>query len=278
MKGLIKLTMAFYAVLSLTVAYGTGTPPPAGGRYSAMGSTRLFSTDVWSSFNNQAGLGMLEQPEIGVSFSNLYSLKEFNTYSLGFALPAAGGTFGLMYFNQGDHLMSHQKAGLGYGMKLSKRASAGVQIDMLNTRFGMDYGSKTVVTFEAGLLVEVHKGVFVAAHVFNPHRAKFAGYMDERIPSVVAFGLCWDVSENLTVVAEAEKNEADRPVVKTGIEYTLGEAFQIRGGMNTQVAEFSFGFGYHVGNWGFDLSSALHPQLGISSQVSAAYRFGRKTK
>lgn len=249
---------------------------PGSGKYAAMGGVAVVAKDVYSCFHNQAGLGFLEQSALGISFNNAYGLKEMSTYSIAGALLAGKGAFGISYSRFGNQLYSRQKTGLAYGMQLSPKIAMGVQFDMLQTVLGLDYGRKNLFTFEGGVQAEIYDGLFASAHVFNPIRAKMADYMDERLPSQLSFGLLWSVSDKMSLAGELQKEETGKPIFKAGMEYRLLESFFMRAGLSTYTAETSFGFGYLSENWSFDLSSSLHPQLGLSHHLSASYRFGKK--
>jgi hypothetical protein len=56
-----------------------------------------------------------------------------------------------------------------------------------------------------------------------------------------------------------------------GVEYFPIEVFALRLGMNTFWQTWSLGVGTRLKNYSFDASAVLHPQLGITPQISFVY-------
>ena len=247
----------------------------AGARYAAMGGVSVIADDVWACALNQGGLGFIRQTSAALSFNNQYGINELNKYNLSLALPAGKGAFGLSYSQFGNAMFNRQKTGIAYGMRLTPRLGAGVQMDWIHTALGLDYGQKSLFTFEAGIQAEIYSDIFASAHLFNPLRVKIADYADERLPSSLAFGMLWKINSKLGIAAELEKNEISKPALKAGLEYYPINQFAIRGGINSLNAEVTFGAGYKTKTFTVDLATSLHPQLGLSTQLSANFRFGR---
>jgi hypothetical protein len=56
-----------------------------------------------------------------------------------------------------------------------------------------------------------------------------------------------------------------------GLEYFPIEVFAFRLGMNTHWQTWSLGVGMLMKNYSFDSSATIHPQLGITPQISFTY-------
>ena len=70
---------------------------PAGGRSSGLSHASVTLRDGWSCYNNQAGLGYLENPVCGFYFENRYNVKEFSTKAVFIAYPFHPGTVAFNY-------------------------------------------------------------------------------------------------------------------------------------------------------------------------------------
>ncbi len=260
-------------IVFMTDLFGAGDNVPEGARSAAMGGASVALADFWSMQNNQAGLAWQEHLTAGAYYENRFLVKELSLKSAGVALPVRYGVFGLKVSHFGYEQFNESKFGLAYARKLSERFAVGVQLDYLHTSIGGDYGSHGALTFEVGLLARIDDHLSLGAHVYNPISAQMADYADERIAAVFRLGAAYAFDENLTLTAEAEK-QADFDVnIKMGIEYRLIPQLCVRGGIATDPALYSFGFGVLLGNLQIDISSSIHQVLGYSPQVGLIYHF-----
>jgi len=250
---------------------------PVGARAAALGGASITLSDVFSAQNNQAGLGFLKKASLGAYYENRFLLKQLSYSSFVGALPIKKGTFGLTYTGFGYSAYKQSKLGLAYGIALSENFTAGVQMNYLSYRIGDIYGKTSAFTVELGLQGKLSKNVIVAAHVYNPNRAKITDYNNEKLPSQLRFGIQYIFSEKLIAVAEAEKSSYNAVNFKGGIEYSPAKEFYLRAGATSNPAQASFGVGLNVSSLKFDLSSAYHNVLGFSPQVGLSYVFGKSS-
>src|SRR3954470_24173291 len=69
---------------------------PIGARSAALSDASVTYSDIWCSFNNQAGLAKLKGCTAGVDYVNRFLLPEFSTRSFAVALPTKNsGVFAL---------------------------------------------------------------------------------------------------------------------------------------------------------------------------------------
>ncbi|MFL5752547.1 MAG: hypothetical protein ACJ76F_04000 [Bacteroidia bacterium] len=250
---------------------------PIGARSSAMGGASATLSDVWSVQNNQAGMGFLKSPVFGAYYENRFLLKQLSTSAFVAAVPVKKGTFGLTYTGFGYSAYKETKLGLAYGMALSENFSVGLQLDYLNTRIADIYGKANAITGEIGFQGKLSKNVIVAAHVYNPSRAKITNYNNEIIPMQMRLGIQYIFSEKVFILAEAEKGSYSRINFKGGIEYLPAKDIYIRAGGASNPAQASFGLGVNMKGLKCDISSAYHSILGFSPQIGLSFSLG-KTK
>lgn len=268
-----KLTAVIFFFVCVAHAYADNGP--IGARAAGMGGASATLSDVWSVQNNQAGMGFLKSPVFGAYYENRFLLKQLSTSAFVAAVPVKKGTFGLTYTGFGYSAYKETKLGLAYGMALSENFSVGLQLDYLNTRIADIYGKANALTSEIGFQGKLSKHVIVAAHVYNPTRAKMTNYNNEIIPMQLRLGIQYTFSEKVIVLAEAEKSSYNKLNIRGGIEYLPAKEVYIRAGGSSSPAQASFGVGVNLKGLKCDLSSAYHSILGFSPQIGLSFVFGK---
>lgn len=253
--------------------YAGGDNRPAGGKSSAMGGASVGISDLWSGFNNQAGLTGLESVSAGIYYENRYSVKQLGYRAAIFAYPAKPGTLALSVTNFGYSAWIESKIGFGFAKELGKYFSVGVQLDYIRINKEEPYGNFSLITFEAGLLANLSPRLTLGTHIYNPLNAGISKRSDERAPSIIRLGLAYKLNEKFQFTAETEKNIYEKINLKTGLEYQIIEPLFIRAGFCTQPSAVSFGVGFYYKHFTIDFSTSRHPVLGFSPQLSVSYAF-----
>jgi hypothetical protein len=267
-----------FLLMGLTESYAQIGNDLIGARSTAMGGYNVTLSDIWSSNNNQAGLGFVEDLSGGIYYENRFLLKETSYKAGAFVLPVKKGAFGLSVTSFGFELYSETKAGLSYGMRFGDKFSMGVQLNYLNTSLSQDYGSKTSVTGAVGLIAKLSKELSLGVHVYNPTRTKLADYDNERLPTIMKLGLDYRFSDKVMLGVSTEKDIDFDAVVNAGIEYHIIEMLYLRAGISTNPTQYAFGFGIQLKDFKVDLSSSFHQTLGITPAISIIYSRKKKVK
>ncbi len=271
-SAVVIIVILCHHVLAFQLFAG-GEYRPAGARSAALGNASVAISDVWSAFNNQAALASLGSPVAGIYYENRFLIKELGYNAIAFAYPMKSGTIAVSYSYFGFSAYNESKTGVAFAKALNRFISIGVQLDYFSLRVDEPYGNSNFVTFEAGLTAKITPQLTLGAHAFNPINASLSKTSDERAPSVLRIGVAYKTSDFFTISAEAEKNINHKVVLKTGIEYKVIDAVQLRIGISTNPSLFSFGTGIHYKNLLIDISAAYHQVLGFSPQTSIAYAF-----
>lgn len=246
---------------------------PFGGRAAGMGNAMVAVYDFWAVSHNQAGLAHQQGPAAGFYFENRFLTREMSLGAAAFALPAAGGIFGLSLTYFGYSQYHESKVGLAYARPFGARLSAGVQLNYLHTYIGEGYGSTGVLAAELGVLYELLPRLNIGMHLFNPTQAKIRVPGGERLPTILRLGMAYSFSERAIVCLETEKDLDNKSVFRVGLEYGITENILLRAGIGTQPTTNAFGFGMKLGRLQIDLSSSFHQVLGYSPQASVVYSF-----
>ncbi|MBK5284134.1 MAG: hypothetical protein JJE25_01920 [Bacteroidia bacterium] len=244
----------------------------AGARSTGVSGASVCYSDLWSAFQNQAGLADVKKISGGIYFENRFNLTELSVKGFVFALPASeSGTFALSGTYFGYSLYNEKKIGVAFGKSFGSKLKAGVQLDYLSTFIAEGYGTRTAFTGEAGILAEPVKNLLLGFHIYNPTQTKIADYSDERIPVIMRIGAAYKFSEKVIVSIENEKQVDADGIFKTGIEYRIAEPLFLRGGISTNPSQNSFGFGLKFGHFIFDAAASFHETLGFTPHISLQY-------
>jgi hypothetical protein len=253
--------------------WAAGEHTVIGGRAAGLGNASIALFDGWSVFNNQAGLAWCRKFSAGAYFENRFLVKELSIKAIGAVLPVKKGAFALSFSHFGYSLYNEIKTGLAFGMNFGNSFSAGIQIDYMRFYIGNEYGTANLFTFEIGLQYRIKEQLCLGVHIYNPIPIKLTDDQVEWLPTVIRFGTGWQISGNLLVSAEIEKDLINKPILKAGMEYHLANPLYIRIGYLTEPSQFTFGIGLVFGKLSFDIASSYNMVLGFSPQGSLIYNF-----
>jgi hypothetical protein len=245
-------------------------------RIAAMGGLGVAIPDEWSLFHNQAGMAFIGYPWVGAHHENRFISPDLSFSSLGVIYPVRPGALGFSVKRLGFSEFSQTKAGLSYGMKLSPRFSAGVQMSIHNIYAKGEYGQTSSFTAEGGIMYSPTNNLTIGAHVINPTRSKIN--KDNRIPTIFNLGAAYKLGNSVLITAGAEKNIEYKPNLKFGIEYEPLENLFFRTGIATEPNLIGFGMGYQFGNIRMDIAFSRHEYLGYTPHISVSYQFTKRNK
>ncbi len=270
----------FFLVLTTAICHASynDVPTAVDGNSAGMASACIMRSNIWSNFNNQAGLGNIKNISIGGLHARRFSMDHMGTNALAVTIPVNTGTIGANYSYYGFSDYNESIIGLGYGIKLGDRLSAGVQLDYLRTYIAENYGHRGALAVEGGLIANPTENLFIGFHVFNPSQSQVSPEHAEKVPTIFRGGIAYRFFETTLLALETEKNIDLRPEYKLGIEHHMLNSFYIRGGISTHPSdtftpEYAFGFGFNFNHIVADLAFANHLQLGFTPHVSLNYTF-----
>ena len=244
---------------------------PAGARSMSMANASTTFNDVWAYHNNPGAVGAIEKFSVGLSYENRFLLKELQNQALAVAIPLKVGVISVGGHFYGYSQFRSTKAGLGYGMKLSEKLFAGVQLNYQGLQLSSNYGSKSSMTAEAGIYAKITEKWKLGVSAFNLGRAKLSDYQDDRFSTILRLGNSFQFSKNLLVTLEFEKNLDYALRIKAAAEYQVVDNFYVRGGFASARTNLTFGFGYHFKQVHIDAGSAYDTILGWSPHFSLVF-------
>ena len=271
-------TIIYIFILASCKVYAIDDLTIAGGKSSGLGYTSVTQSDEWSAFNNQAGLAWCKNYSAGIYFEDRFLLKDLSGKAFAITLPLGKGAFGICISQFGYSLYSEMKSGIAYGMHLTKRLSAGIQISYFRLHIADGFKDNSTFSCQIGLQFRASDHFWLGLHCNNPVPIKLSQETIDRLPTLIQFGFSWRISNGLHSDAEVEKDLNHKPAIRTGIEYCPSKSIFIRVGVQSSPATFTIGFGFDFSNIKFDISSSYNLPLGYSPQVSVVYFFGKKKK
>lgn len=248
---------------------------PAGAVANSMAGISATETNLWSAWNNQAGLTTIETIQLGWYTELPYGLSELQNSGLALAVPTSNmGTFALNINYFGYNLYNESAFGLAYGKKLSENTSVGIGINYHQISISEPKGNAGTLTAELGVQTQLSSKLTSAFHLYNPTRSSInAESTEEKLPSIVKFGLNYKVSEKINLLTEIEKDFDNDAILKFGFDYTVVEDLYIRGGIHSNSFEYAFGVGYKFSTFNIDIASRYQQDLGFTPSVSMFYSF-----
>lgn len=264
------LILLLATVVQSTFCIGNYFQP--GSRSSALSSSSVCLSDVWSSFNNQAGLALLDRPSAGLFFENKYLTEAFQSQALALAVPLKPGVIGISAAHFGYSLFSENKAGISISRNFSNRFSSSLQFDYFQQNMGEGYGIYRNFALEIGLLGNLSEEISLGIHVFNPIPFKPDDASEFQMPTIGRVGLKYAMSK-VHLMGETEINTLEETIFKVGVEVEAVKNIFLRGGYATQYDQYSFGMGYGWKGWSIDLAFSKHPVLGFSPNIALGYAF-----
>ncbi len=276
---MIKIFLLSFILLQFVFLYSMAGNEhfPIGARQAGMGSSGVAFPDLWSVTHNQAGLALLAKPTFGLFYENKFSIKELGLKAGAFAYPTSSGVFAIDLMQFGYSKYNESRVGLAFAKSLGKYFSMGIKLNYINTFFAEEYGNKGTAIAEIGFLAQPAKHLYIGGHVYNISRSKIANYNDERVPTIITFGMSYEFSEKVLCTIEAEKDIEYKPIYKVGMEYKFIENLFIRAGVTTNPNQMSLGIGYVFKRLKADISFSSHQVLGISPHFGISYDFEKKT-
>jgi hypothetical protein len=249
---------------------------PKGAKAMGMGKNGLLNVDIWAVYNNQAALAYVENVSAGLHYENKFATSQLGISAGAFALPALTGTFGFNIAHMGMDDYGETRIGIGYGKKLAKKLSLGIQFNYHLLNFASGYPDFYAFTGEVGFIATPLNDLFIGAHVFNPTFAKLNSKYEDPVPVIFEIGAGYRIAGKLMLAFEIEKEQYDKMSPRFGLDYSLFKNMNLCSGVSFNPVEVCFGVGWVAKKrLSLDFAFYHHETLGYSPQISLSYKFGK---
>lgn len=247
---------------------------PGAKQISLSNSDVALSNDVFSLFNNPAGLSQMNWRELGIYYSPApFGLTELANGYVAYNEPTALGSFGLGGMSYGFDLYRETMVVLGYSYNFQNNFFAGVTINYKTVSI-QNYGNDGALFFNIGGLAYITDLFRVGFSIQNFNRATF-GNEDDQIPMLINTGLSYDLVDEITINLALEKDIKHKASFQFGINYDLIENISLRSGFSNEPSKYSVGIGINYSIFSLDYAMFTHNDLGLTHQAGLILSFGR---
>lgn len=244
----------------------------ASARSKSLAGISACLADGWSVFGNQAGLVYVDNPMVGISYSNYFLLNELALKSACVALPVDRNVFAVSFYQYGNQTYNENKCGVAFAKEIVPGFSVGFQFNYFYIRLPENNKLPGDFCFEGGIQYMISEKLLLAMHCFNPFQS---GIKTEsfkyKLPGLFRFGLKTKITEGLWLHAEFEKDLKHDFQSRFGIEYQLWDNFELRGGIAGKSNVVAFGLGYSLKRFETNFSWQYNYLLGSTPSVSISY-------
>ena len=265
-------TLCLLLILN-SIAYTQYSP---GARQISMANSDVaLANDVFSIFNNPAGLSQLNWREVGIYYSPApFGLTELSNGYVAYNEPFDFGSISIGGMTYGFELYRESKIALGYSYNYENILFAGATVNYHSFSI-QNYGSTSAIYFNIGGLVYILDELRWGFAVSNLNRASIAD-IDDQIPMILATGFSYDILQNFSLNFSLEKDISFDPSVQFGIEYDIIEYISLRAGTSNDPSRFTAGLGINYSIFSLDYAFFTHQDLGLTHQAGLILSFGRE--
>ncbi len=269
----MKIIIVIIIICALTFSAYSQYSPGAK-QISLANSDVALSNDVFSLFNNPAGLSQMNWREVGVYYSpSPFGLSDLANGYFAYHEPTSVGSFALGGMNYGFELYRESKIMLGYSYNYQNKFFAGLTINYQTVSI-KNYGNDAALSFNIGGLAYVSDKFRLGFAIQNVNRATF-GDEDDQIPMLFSTGLSYDVIDELTINLALEKDVKYNASFQFGINYNIIENLSLRTGFSNEPSRYSAGIGINYSIFSLDYAMFTHTFLGLTHQAGIIISFGR---
>lgn len=243
-----------------------------GPRATALGNTGVALQEVWSLQSNQAGLTDLKNPVASISYRNNFLNPELSTQAAVVAYPFKQNVVGFSLQSYGFSAYSEQKLGFTYAKGFGNTLSVSLNFNVHQIKIEQ-YGSDRTISVEAGLQYKPSEKLIIGAHVANPYRASYDSEVNAVLPVSIEFGAAYKFTDKLLLNSCVVKEISSLTDLRFGLEYSIANAFAVRGGIAVNSFKQFAGFGYKYQQIMVDAAVSVDPHLGYSPQLALSYEF-----
>lgn len=270
----MKIIIIIIIICALTFSAYSQYSPGAK-QISLANSDVALSNDVFSLFNNPAGLSQMNWREVGVYYSpSPFGLSELANGYVAYHEPTSIGSFALGGMNYGFDLFRESKIMLGYSYNYQNKFFAGLTVNY-QTLSIKNYGNDAALSLNIGGLAYISDKFRIGFAVQNVNRATY-GDEDDQIPMLFSTGLSYDVIDELTINFALEKDVKYNVSFQFGINYNIIEYLSLRTGFSNEPSRYSAGIGINYSIFSLDYAMFTHTFLGLTHQAGVIISFGRE--
>jgi len=261
----------FFSILNIT---NIAQINPGARQISIANSDVALANDVFTLFNNPAGLAQMNWKEVGIYYSPApFGLTELANGYVAYQQPFSFGSLGIGGMTYGYELYRESQIILGYSYNYENIFFIGAAANYQSYSI-QNYGSTGAFYLNLGGLVYILDDLRWGFSTSNVNRAT-VGDQDDQIPVVFTTGFSFDILKNFSLNLSLEKDVRYDPSISFGIDYDLIEYLSLRIGAADNPSKFTAGVGINYSILSLDYAFFTHPDLGLTHQAGVILSFGK---
>ena len=262
--------LAFSLYFTLQFAAKNFAQNVSGARMAALSGSAIAQSDAFTGFNNLSASAQMKGLSCAFYGQMPYSISEIKDAGVSILQHLGTGVMGVVFRSYGNTEFNRQRMNFGYALNLSNKFKASVSLGYSSTRISNGYGKAHTLWANVGATYDVRKDWKWAAVIDLPASAL---KNSEELPATLRLGTTYSFAEQVALSAQviSTTNANASLSYSFGLEYVPVEVLSLRFGMNTFWQTWSMGVGTKFRNCSFDAAAVVHPQLGLTPQISLTY-------
>jgi hypothetical protein len=239
-----------------------------GARSYGCATASVTKIDIWSSANNQASIGFLDESEVAVASLYPVDIPEIKLNSISILNANEYLNIGINYYRFGFDLYNENKFSLFMAKAYKELFSLGISLDYFVNHFVGGFENTYNYNIQLSSLFKLSETMSFGVHTYNPLNFDFG---HEKLRPIFRFGISELYDDVLLLVFEVEKEKDLKEIYKIALEYTLLEDLYIRSGFATQKEIYSVGIGYVFSKLKIDCAYFYQDIIKNSLSMSLSY-------
>lgn len=231
------------------------------------------SNDVFSLFNNPAGLAQMNWRELGIYYSpSPFGFSELSHGFIAYNEPINIGSVGIGVMTYGFDLYRENLITTGFSYNYLNKFFGGATI-CFHTVSIKNYGSDNAFYINIGGLYYLTESFRIGFSCQNINRASFGSEKDN-IPLTFRTGFSYDPLDELTFNFALEKDIRYNYSIRGGVDYNILNHISLRTGFMNEPSQYSLGIGVNYSFVSLDYAFFTHNDLGATHQAGLIISFG----
>ena len=202
---------------------------------------------------------------LGLYAENRFMLRQVADMQAAASIPLQSTVLSISGHYKGTRFLSAQSIGVGLGMKLSARLSAGINISSQWMRIS-SVGSIHSIVVDGGLLYAINEKVLWGIHVRKGVMTTKTHERSREKPQLIA-GIGYALNKQLFIAYEISATSANQLISAVGIEWRATEKIHFRAGSNHPLNNLFIGAAKKGNREKISLGFSSHAMLGYSGAI-----------
>lgn len=241
-------------------------------------NTSVADTKNRTPFHNPACFAYDATSLLVTSFENRYILTNLATKSLALSYPTKYFSTGIAVYHYGFSALHELNTGIFFARNFSDKFSMGMQFNYHTIYLVQSNAYRGMIYPQIGLQIPINKHFLIACHIFNP----FASNINTEnrtihLPSLYSLGIAYAFSQDLSWRLQMDKELRSQYRLATAFDYQFTKFTRFQLGISHQdYLVSSLAFGLRISDFWFDMTTELHPILGLNIISQLKYQIPHK--